>query len=44
MHQGQWNRFFGKRREEVTVGIIGTGRHRYLRVKKVEKDLALEKH
>ena len=26
MHQGQWNRFFGKRLEEVTVGIIGVGR------------------
>jgi len=26
MHQGQWHRFFGKRLEEVTVGIIGVGR------------------
>ena len=26
MHQGQWYRFFGKRLEEVTVGIIGVGR------------------
>ena len=26
MYQGQWNRFFGKRLEEVTVGIIGVGR------------------
>ena len=26
MHQGQWNRFFGKRLEEVAVGIIGVGR------------------
>ena len=26
MHQGQWHRFFGKRLEEVTVGIIGAGR------------------
>jgi len=26
MHQGQWNRFFGKRLEEVIFGIIGLGR------------------
>jgi D-3-phosphoglycerate dehydrogenase / 2-oxoglutarate reductase len=26
MHQGKWHRFFGKRLEEVTVGIIGAGR------------------
>ena len=26
MHQGKWNRFFGKRLEEVTVGIICAGR------------------
>ena len=26
MHQGIWHRFFGKRLEEVTVGIIGVGR------------------
>lgn len=26
MHQGNWFRFFGKRLEEVTVGIIGMGR------------------
>lgn len=26
MHQGNWNRFFGRRLSEVTVGIIGAGR------------------
>ena len=26
MHQGEWNRFIGKRLKEVTVGIIGVGR------------------
>jgi D-3-phosphoglycerate dehydrogenase / 2-oxoglutarate reductase len=26
MHQGTWYRFFGRRLEEVTVGIIGLGR------------------
>jgi D-3-phosphoglycerate dehydrogenase len=26
MHAGQWNRHFGRRIAEVTVGIIGTGR------------------
>jgi len=26
MHQGQWYRFFGRRLEEVSVGIIGVGR------------------
>jgi D-3-phosphoglycerate dehydrogenase / 2-oxoglutarate reductase len=26
MHHGQWYRFFGRRLEEVTVGIIGVGR------------------
>ena len=26
MHKGIWHRFFGKRLEEVTVGIIGVGR------------------
>ena len=26
MHQGQWYRFFGKRLEEISVGIIGVGR------------------
>jgi D-3-phosphoglycerate dehydrogenase / 2-oxoglutarate reductase len=26
MHKGKWHRFFGKRLEEVTVGIIGLGR------------------
>jgi len=26
LHQGQWNRFFGRRLSEVTVGIIGVGR------------------
>ena len=26
MHQGQWHRYFGRRLEEVTVGIIGMGR------------------
>jgi D-3-phosphoglycerate dehydrogenase len=26
MHQGQWHRCFGRRLEEVTVGIIGVGR------------------
>jgi D-3-phosphoglycerate dehydrogenase / 2-oxoglutarate reductase len=26
MHKGKWHRFFGKRLEEVTVGIIGVGR------------------
>ena len=26
MHQGQWYRYFGRRLEEVTVGIIGVGR------------------
>jgi D-3-phosphoglycerate dehydrogenase / 2-oxoglutarate reductase len=26
MHQGLWNRHFGRRLAEVTVGIIGTGR------------------
>ena len=26
MHNGQWNRFFGRRLSEVTIGIIGIGR------------------
>ena len=26
MHKGIWHRFFGKRLEEVTGGIIGVGR------------------
>ena len=26
MHQGNWYRYFGRRLEEVTVGIIGVGR------------------
>ena len=26
MHQGNWHRFFGRRLEKVTVGIIGVGR------------------
>ena len=26
MHQGNWHRFFGRRLEKVTVGIIGMGR------------------
>lgn len=26
MHEGKWNRFFGRRLAEVTVGIIGMGR------------------
>ena len=26
MHQGHWHRFFGRRLEEVTIGIIGVGR------------------
>jgi D-3-phosphoglycerate dehydrogenase len=26
MHNGKWNRFFGRRVSEVTVGIIGVGR------------------
>ena len=26
MHQGNWNRFFGRRFEDLTVGIIGLGR------------------
>ena len=26
MHQGKWHRYFGKRLENVTVGIIGVGR------------------
>jgi D-3-phosphoglycerate dehydrogenase len=26
MHNGRWNRYFGRRIAEVTVGIIGTGR------------------
>lgn len=26
MHQGTWHRFFGRRLEEVTVGIVGMGR------------------
>lgn len=26
MHEGKWNRFFGRRLAEVTVGIIGLGR------------------
>jgi D-3-phosphoglycerate dehydrogenase / 2-oxoglutarate reductase len=26
MHKGEWNRYFGKRISEITVGIIGTGR------------------
>jgi D-3-phosphoglycerate dehydrogenase len=26
MHQGNWHRFYGKRLEKVTIGIIGVGR------------------
>jgi len=26
MHNGRWNRFFGRRLSEVTIGIIGVGR------------------
>ena len=26
LHQGQWNRHFGRRISEVTIGIIGVGR------------------
>jgi len=26
MHRGKWNRFFGRRLSEVTIGIIGVGR------------------
>lgn len=26
MHKGEWNRYFGKRIPEITIGIIGTGR------------------
>ena len=26
MHQGKWYRFFGRRLEDVNLGIIGTGR------------------
>ena len=26
MHQGKWNRYFGRRIAEVTIGIIGVGR------------------
>ena len=26
MHKGNWNRYFGRRLAEITVGIIGTGR------------------
>jgi len=26
MHQGEWNRFFGKRLSEVCIGLIGIGR------------------
>jgi len=26
LHTGQWNRFFGRRLSEVTIGIIGVGR------------------
>jgi D-3-phosphoglycerate dehydrogenase / 2-oxoglutarate reductase len=26
MHQGEWNRFFGRRMSSITVGIIGLGR------------------
>jgi D-3-phosphoglycerate dehydrogenase / 2-oxoglutarate reductase len=26
MHNGKWNRFFGRRLSEVTIGIIGVGR------------------
>lgn len=26
MHKGEWNRFFGRRLSEVTIGIIGAGR------------------
>ena len=26
MHNGNWNRFFGKRLVDCTIGIIGTGR------------------
>ena len=26
MHSGKWNRFFGRRLSEVTIGIIGVGR------------------
>jgi D-3-phosphoglycerate dehydrogenase len=26
MHEGQWNRYFGRRIPEITIGIIGVGR------------------
>ena len=26
MHKGEWNRYFGKRISEITIGVIGTGR------------------
>ena len=26
MHQGKWNRYFGRRISEITIGIIGAGR------------------
>ena len=26
MHQGNWNRFFGRRLAEITIGVIGLGR------------------
>lgn len=26
MHEGEWNRFFGRRIPEITIGIIGVGR------------------
>jgi D-3-phosphoglycerate dehydrogenase len=26
MHQGKWNRYFGRRIAEVTIGVIGVGR------------------
>ena len=26
MHQGLWNRYFGRRISEVTIGVIGLGR------------------
>ena len=26
MHNGKWNRFFGRRLSEITIGIIGVGR------------------